>query len=139
MTEAELRALPLADQFAIFRERASSRGEGFGVTVRDLDGAPRPIDEAERIAAIPARTVPTSDGPGLIAKAASLATAVVKHVADGARKASPEAQADRKAICISCPMLDAARDRCNSCGCRLDLKRSWASESCPDGKWGVEP
>lgn len=70
--------------------------------------------------------------PGLLEKAGNLARAVVTHVADGGRIASPEVQAERKAICFSCSHLDKARDKCNVCGCsNMDLKRSWASSACP--------
>jgi hypothetical protein len=70
--------------------------------------------------------------PGLLEMAGNLAGSVVAHVADGGRKASPEVQAERKALCESCPLLDLQTNRCQSYGCILmDLRRSWASSQCP--------
>lgn len=40
----------------------------------------------------------------------------------------------RRAICGACPAWDAARGRCNRCGCRA-VKLELATESCPDGRW----
>lgn len=80
--------------------------------------------------------------PGLLEKAGNLARAVVSHVADGGRIASPEVQAERKELCFSCSHLDKTRDACSACGCGvicalsfvgmdMDKKRSWASSRCP--------
>lgn len=77
--------------------------------------------------------------PSLARKAVTFGLAVTRHVADGARKASPEEQDRRKAACEACSHLNG--DNCRLCGCHLNLKRSWASESCPDNppRWEAEP
>jgi glycosyltransferase involved in cell wall biosynthesis len=81
--------------------------------------------------------------PGLLKMGASLVKAVVAHVADAGRKASAEVQAERKAACFACPLLDKVRDRCLKCGCTaMNTKRSWASSVCPDDppRWeSVDP
>jgi glycosyltransferase involved in cell wall biosynthesis len=77
--------------------------------------------------------------PSLARKAVTFGLAVTRHVADGARKASTEEQDRRKAACEACSHLNG--DNCRLCGCHLNLKRSWASESCPDNppRWEAEP
>lgn len=106
------------------------------VTIRDL--TPEQIyREAAEIRArdgLPPVEVP----PSLLAMAGNLVGAVVAHVGDGGRKASDEVQAERLAICESCPYLSQENGSCMKCGCsNMNLKRSWASSSCPlpEPKW----
>ncbi len=91
-----------------------------------------------------AATTPVVSRPNLLAKAQNLGRNMVTHVADGGRIASPEIQAERKAICQSnrCGLYDAASDGCWACGCstrsaanwiglNMETKRGWASSACP--------
>lgn len=88
------------------------------------------------------------DYPSLLSRAVSLASAVVDHISDGGRKASPEVQAEREEICRGCDQSEKDATACRACGCGvigalnfigLDMveKRSWASSRCPlkSPKW----
>lgn len=76
-------------------------------------------------------------------KAANFAKAAVRHIADGGRQCTNEEIAARFAICEQCPLLVDAHCTHESCGCGISPKRAvlskltWASESCPIGKWGA--
>lgn len=72
--------------------------------------------------------------PSLLKKAVKFTWAIVKHMATGLAKVTDEAYEERLKICAGCDKLTAARD-CSLCGCPVDLKASWQSESCPAGKW----
>ena len=79
-------------------------------------------------------------GPG--AKAINYAQAVARHIANGRKPASAETFELRMAECLVCP--ERAHDACAPCGCPLDAKLSWASETCgmvkinKPPKWGPE-
>jgi hypothetical protein len=79
--------------------------------------------------------------PTLAQKAANLTKATVRHIADGGRQCTDEEIAARYAICQACPLLVDAHCTHKNCGCGISPKRSmvskltWASESCPVGKW----
>jgi hypothetical protein len=89
--------------------------------------------------------------PGLLAMATDLAHAIIEHAADGFRHASPEQQAERKALCFACePYHEHDLDACRACGCGvigaasfvgldMTLKRSLASSRCPLGtpRWNA--
>ena len=80
--------------------------------------------------------------PSVATQAANFATAAARHIAGGARQTSDAELASRFAICETCPSLVGGR--CSECGCGISgirgivSKLSWASESCPVGKWGPE-
>lgn len=63
----------------------------------------------------------------------NLKNAAVDFVADGMHVATTEQQANRSAICDTCPLNKAGW--CDSCGCNLSLKVMPRSSSCPLGKW----
>lgn len=44
-----------------------------------------------------------------------------------------EVKDQRLSICQTCPMKQDKK--CGYCGCYLDKKASWSSESCPENKW----
>jgi hypothetical protein len=75
--------------------------------------------------------------PGPVAKVGNAVKAVVAHVADNGRVASPAVQAQRMAICRACPEFEPTAPACRRCGCGtvvkggLELKLSWASSECP--------
>ena len=76
--------------------------------------------------------------PSILQMSKNLATSTIKHLANGAAAASPDQQKLRLSICESCDLFDADSKRCNSCGCFVNIKATWASESCPEGKWTAE-
>jgi hypothetical protein len=76
---------------------------------------------------------------GILKKAQLFASAVARYLATGAKQASPEEQAKRRALCDACEHRDLEKDRCRKCGCGLSgkllSKISWESETCPDSRW----
>lgn len=71
-------------------------------------------------------------------KGVNLSKSVVKHGLNGFKNVSKEAQQRRLDICRGCELYNAENTSCNECGCYLNVKTSWASESCPLNKWGQE-
>jgi hypothetical protein len=86
---------------------------------------------------------PTAEGqpccggqpPGLLTKAASLAKAVVTHVAAGMPMADDATVEARWVTCRVCEMFDAENVVCRACGCLLNVKIRLGTSSCPIGKW----
>jgi hypothetical protein len=58
--------------------------------------------------------------------------ALFKFILWGEEVTSDEKQA-RLEICGSCELRMGKR--CGECGCYLEKKASWSSESCPENKW----
>lgn len=75
--------------------------------------------------------------PPLGRQVVNFVRAQIRHVADGRVKASPELLAARLAVCETCPLLRRSDRRCTaiSCGCPVDAKATYRSESCPHGRW----
>jgi topoisomerase IA-like protein len=44
-----------------------------------------------------------------------------------------EEKHSRLAVCETCEFREGKR--CGKCGCYLEKKASWSSESCPENKW----
>lgn len=65
------------------------------------------------------------------------AWALWNHAKDGFRIVTPQEAETRLAICQACDQFDG--NRCLACGCKCTgewmNKVTWASESCPKGKW----
>ena len=82
---------------------------------------------------------PAQSPPSLAQKAANLAKASARHVSNGMKSVTAQTKSNRLAICNSCPFKAGAEDNptCNKCGCFLNIKTGWASESCPIGKWAT--
>lgn len=57
------------------------------------------------------------------------------HAKDGFKKVDTEIFNNRMEICRSCPLFNSKENRCNECGCFLNIKASWNSEKCPIDKW----
>lgn len=78
-----------------------------------------------------------SQEPGLWRKAWNLSRAVVRHVAHGTREVSDAVYRERLLVCESCSSCDTSRMVCReqSCGCYVQIKARWESESCPLKKW----
>jgi hypothetical protein len=81
--------------------------------------------------------------PSLAQRVANFSKAVVKHVRDRGRQCTDDEIAARFAICEQCPLLVDNHCTHKNCGCGISPKRSmvskltWASESCPVGKWSA--
>lgn len=68
-------------------------------------------------------------------KAVAFVKAAVTHVSTGARRTPLDVYEQRTALCRACEW-HTAPDGCLKCGCtNLPLKRSWADQKCPVGKW----
>ena len=78
--------------------------------------------------------------PNTAEKAGHFVAAVVRHVADGARRVPPQEFERRLAVCRGCEYCRVDRMICRheNCGCRLRVKAAWRSESCPLGAWNIE-
>lgn len=69
-------------------------------------------------------------------KAMNYALAVVRHVADGMAAAAEADYEARLDVCRTCELRTEGWEcRHPNCGCRLERKAAWRSESCPIGKW----
>ena len=79
--------------------------------------------------------------PSLWQQARNFIPSVVTHITYGRRQADEATRAARLALCEACDHLRPSDRRCGmvngcGCGCPVDAKASWASESCPAEKWG---
>lgn len=75
--------------------------------------------------------------PGTLRKAMNFAKALAKHAKDGQRLVKDHVFELRMAECLTCP--ERTGDVCAACGCPVDKKASWASETCGLVKVGREP
>ena len=73
--------------------------------------------------------------PSLPRKIMTFSKAAYKHVLGGLKHVSDDIMNERAKQCQSCEFR--TNNICNheNCGCRLDVKLTWASEACPIGKW----
>lgn len=108
----------------------------------DEDLTPEMIEHARQVlrlareAQAASGAIPTPPDPSLVAKAASFAAAVVKHVAAGCPTRTEKRQAELKTICLSCIHQRGEAASCAVCGCtKMDWKRSMKLEKCPLGLW----
>jgi hypothetical protein len=75
--------------------------------------------------------------PGLLKRAGSLAKAIgaeTKAVVQGQPTLSAQQVAARLAVCASCDQLRSNRT-CARCGCFVDAKARFRSQTCPLRKW----
>ena len=72
-------------------------------------------------------------------KAKSFTNSVYKFTKSGFHRVSQEQKQERLNICESCDKMNKDNKTCNECGCYLDIKTGWATESCPLGKWSALP
>jgi len=71
----------------------------------------------------------------LLDMAATAARAATNFVASGGKTVTGEVQTARQTACNTCPSHDSTANRCNECGCFLQLKTWLPDEKCPAGKW----
>lgn len=71
-------------------------------------------------------------------KVKSFVSSASEHVGSGFKNVSDQTKKQRLAVCKKCNSYNKQNNSCNDCGCFLSLKTSWASESCPQGKWARE-
>jgi glycosyltransferase involved in cell wall biosynthesis len=78
---------------------------------------------------------PEPDLPPLATRAANYAKAQIRHTLDGRARADNATLSDRLTICEDCDRFRASDRKCSECGCPIEEKAAWRSESCPLGKW----
>lgn len=79
--------------------------------------------------------------PPLIGKIMNYGEAMARHIFTGSHIVKDEVQKTRLNMCESCELyFDREKRVCNheKCGCPVDKKVKWASESCPIDRWGTE-
>jgi hypothetical protein len=59
----------------------------------------------------------------------------MEHAKDGFKNVDDKIFNERIDICKSCEFYNKSYNKCNVCGCFLDIKATWNSEKCPTGKW----
>jgi hypothetical protein len=125
-----------------YGERGESGGEGMiaGIT-RFLRQYPewtvvRQDKESHGLMVLSKLNADKDRVPGLGSQLITFGKAVMKHAADGAKPAPTAVKEARLALCMVCP--HRVDERCGKCGCPVESKTGWASESCPDDppRWG---
>ncbi len=81
----------------------------------------------------------SAEKPSLGDKVGTLAKAMGRFVADGAKTVSENDYTARLTVCYGCDLLNGKT--CSACGCLVTLKAKMRLEDCPKGKWPkvVEP
>lgn len=79
--------------------------------------------------------------PPLAEQVVDFAVISARHTANGFKLlTAPEVEA-RYAVCLTCPYLADAKNRCNVCGCKISGAVSqknaaaWQVKDCPKGFW----
>jgi len=78
------------------------------------------------------------DGSDFLSRSKSFLGAAARHVQNGMASVSAAQKESRMSICRACEFFNNAKVTCSRCGCYLNIKTKWASESCPEGKWTSE-
>lgn len=73
--------------------------------------------------------------PNFIEQAHNALNSVATFISNGLPKTEPNEIQKRMDICLSCEYFNNLENRCNKCGCFLNIKTAWATEKCPIGKW----
>lgn len=116
----------------------------------DIAIGTRPIDENYRRVwrGIPvdpqwrANLLPSPDMPSLITRAANYTRDITRHIANGMAAVPDSVRKHRLEICNRCEWRNKKENACAHPGCGCPLQPtprgdalSWASKSCPIGKW----
>ena len=73
--------------------------------------------------------------PSLMVKSYNYFKAVSKRVLGGMENVDTVTYYDRVHTCSRCPMLCHTDKECTVCGCPIETKAAWKTESCPEDKW----
>lgn len=71
----------------------------------------------------------------LMARVGNFTVATVRHALDMFANVDDKTFGDRMAVCALCEHKAEKSWTCNHCGCNLEVKAKWRSETCPLGKW----
>ena len=84
------------------------------------------------------KTDHTVKPPPLKDQIISFAKAFGGWVKEGAPIVTPQEYTERLAMCHTCSFYDGAKDRCNQCGCKMQLKARMKTSECPIKKWASD-
>jgi hypothetical protein len=73
--------------------------------------------------------------PGKLKKLSNFTLAAAKFAAGGFIESSKEVYDSRVLTCLACKYYDVDTDDCLKCGCPIEVKAKWNTESCPENKW----
>jgi len=73
--------------------------------------------------------------PNLMVKAYNLLKASYRRAKDGFEDVDASTYYDRVHTCSRCDELDLEELECTVCGCPIEVKAKWKTESCPKNKW----
>ena len=73
--------------------------------------------------------------PSTLKMAGNFAKAVGKHIGNGLKKVDISEYQRRLNVCNDCELRRRTRCTHEECGCFIDKKAWWDSESCPMNKW----
>ena len=73
--------------------------------------------------------------PGRLKKLSNFTLAAAKFAKGGFIKSPKELYDSRVLTCLACDFYNSDNDECNICGCPIETKASWITESCPKNKW----
>ena len=73
--------------------------------------------------------------PKKLEKLSNFTLAAAKFAAGGFIKSSKELYDERVLTCLACKYYEADKDECLVCGCPIEVKASWSTESCPNNFW----
>lgn len=77
----------------------------------------------------------SNPSPSLFQQVWNLARALTDFVGDGCETVSPDQYEQRLQICDTCP--ERQENRCNVCGCFLNVKAQGRAFTCPLNKWPI--
>lgn len=92
----------------------------------------------DKCACLPRNIDAPQEEPPMKEKIVSFSKSLVAHAGNLFRSVDNPLQKKRLQICSNCEFFNAEKITCNKCGCLLIVKTSWASESCPEGKWSSQ-
>lgn len=75
------------------------------------------------------------DKPTLMVKAYNLLKASYKRAVTGFKDVDEVTFYDRVHTCTRCDKFDYIEYECSVCGCPIETKAKWKTESCPKNKW----
>jgi hypothetical protein len=60
---------------------------------------------------------------------------MIINIVEDEPKATEAEQERRQQVCNSCSFYNQETDTCTSCGCLVERKKLYASDTCPEGNW----
>jgi hypothetical protein len=76
--------------------------------------------------------------PPLKDQLVSFAKSFSGWIADGGKVVTPKVYMERLTLCHTCDSYNEKKDRCNECGCKMQLKARMCTSECPLSKWSAD-